>query len=60
MTIPKVLFCPLCHIKIIVPKWLLGGNVKGNVNIACPNKKCKGKVKLKLGEPLKQPEEIQA
>lgn len=32
----KPLFCPICHKKIEIPKWLRSGNIEcNNVNLKC-------------------------
>lgn len=47
--IPKVVFCPLCHKRINVPK--IAGQinvVSGFITLECTDKNCSGKVKLKI------------
>lgn len=46
----KILWCPLCHTRIIPPEWVYDGKIAGNVKINCGNNnsKCKGFIKLKL------------
>ncbi len=44
-----MLFCPKCHRRIQMPKFLQSGNlnVTGGISIACGYKPCTGKVKYK-------------
>lgn len=43
----KIIFCPKCHRRVVLPKFLLQGNVnaENGVTIKCSN--CEGKVKYK-------------
>lgn len=43
----KPLFCPKCHKRIILPKFLDKVNIQGNINLKCGDEKCKGIVKIK-------------
>jgi hypothetical protein len=44
---PKVVFCPNCHKKIIVPRFVHQVNVISDIKIECSDKTCKGKVIIK-------------
>lgn len=45
----KPLFCPKCHRRIEIPKFLLNANIKAEngITLQCGFKPCKGKVKYK-------------
>lgn len=45
--IPLVLYCPKCHKKISVPKFINSLNVLNGITVECADKKCGGKVKIK-------------
>lgn len=49
--IAKIVFCPNCRKKIIIPEVVRTGNMvitTGFVTVECGDKKCGGKVKIKI------------
>jgi hypothetical protein len=45
--IPLILYCPKCHKRINIPKFINNLNVLTDINIECADKKCGGKIKIK-------------
>jgi len=43
----KILWCPRCHKRVILPEFAMNANIQGKIKIKCGDAKCSGSITIK-------------